>query len=629
MNSPIKYFGGKGTMFNKIMEHFPNREDYDMYIEPFGGSFSIGLKMNPAKMEIYNDLEKNVYSLYKVLSDPDMFKRFKEKCDLIFYNDDIRKDFKDRLKDDNLSIEDRAFFFFYVNRTSHNGVGGFSINTYVRRNMSKSISDYLSSIDRLPELHDRLSRVVVSNMDGIELIKKHNNPRTFIYCVPENEIVLINNSPKKIFEVKEGDLCGRNNKVLFVNKRQSIGEKILKINVMGTGNKFPISISKDHIIFLYKNGKVIEEKGSNLNVGDYVIIEPYMTPENDTIENDINYIHKKSHTKQLQYNGNLPELSELLGFYAAEGHSQNGLIFSFNVKENDYLERVKALIKSVFNIDAKIYPNSPHSTVSQVRVHSVEIEHFFKENLINGTAKIKVFSDFVMNLSPLYQLEILKSWLKGDGGIWAVNETGNNITNRIRSGNRNKYKLTGTSASWNMINQLYQMALRCHLYPSIKPRGNAFDLYFTNKHDIEILTNIRTNGRSCKRRKWINNFMITPITKIEEIDYTGVMYDLTTEMHYFYFNFGIKSHNCDPPYEQSTRTSTRYKVDMDREGHLKFLDAVINSNSKILISGYDCPLYDELEKNGFQKIGFDVKTIGGNFKPKTKTEYLYYNYNIK
>jgi len=86
---------------------------------------------------------------------------------------------------------------------------------------------------------------------------------------------------------------------------------------------------------------------------------------------------------------------------------------------------------------------------------------------------------------------------------------------------------------------------------------------------------------------------------------------------------------CDPPYEQSTRTSTRYKVDMDREGHLDFLDAVMASKAKILISGYDCELYDILSENGFKKVSFKVKTIDGNFKPKTKTEYLYYNYDVK
>jgi len=186
--TPIKYFGGKGTMFNNIMEHFPSNDQYDMYIEPFGGSYSIGLKMNPpAKMEIYNDIEQNVYSLYKVISDPELFKSFKEKCDLIFYSDDLRSEFRDLLMTDDLSMVDRAFYYFYVNRTSFNGVGGFSINTVIRRGMCKSISDFLSAIDRLPDLHNRLSRVVVTNVDGIDLIRRYSDNRTLIYADPPYE----------------------------------------------------------------------------------------------------------------------------------------------------------------------------------------------------------------------------------------------------------------------------------------------------------------------------------------------------------------------------------------------------------------------------------------------------------
>jgi len=189
INAPIKFFGGKGTMFNEIIKYFPKEKTYTTYIEPFAGSFSIGLKADYIPpIEIYNDLDKNVYSLFKVLSDKESFHYFKVRCDIALYSEDIRSELMKRLKDPSLSIDDRAFCFFYVNRTSHNGIGGFSKNTYIRRGMSKSVSDFLSSIDRLPELHDRLSRLIVTNTDGIKLIEKHkDNYDTFIYCDPPYE----------------------------------------------------------------------------------------------------------------------------------------------------------------------------------------------------------------------------------------------------------------------------------------------------------------------------------------------------------------------------------------------------------------------------------------------------------
>lgn len=183
--APIRYFGGKGNMYNEIIQYFPKSDTFNTYIEPFGGSYVIGLKLDPTpKIEIYNDLEQNVYSLYKVLSNERNFLKFKEKCDLFPYSEDFRKEFKEKLKLDDLDIIDRAYYFFYVNRTSHNGVGGFSQNLIPRRNMAKSISDFLSSIDRLYELHQRLSRVIVLNTDGIELIKKYNRDNVFFYHDP-------------------------------------------------------------------------------------------------------------------------------------------------------------------------------------------------------------------------------------------------------------------------------------------------------------------------------------------------------------------------------------------------------------------------------------------------------------
>lgn len=187
--SPIKYFGGKGNMFKNIIKYFPKKESYDTYIEPFSGSYSIGLHMPYIpKIEIYNDLNHNVFALFYVLQDNKLFEEFKRKCDLALYNEDFRKHCIESLKREfSYGDEDmvqRAFEFFYVNRTSHNGVGGFSVNTSIRRNMSKSVSDMLSTIDNLTELHERLSHTIVKSTDGVKLIGKFNNDNVFMYCDP-------------------------------------------------------------------------------------------------------------------------------------------------------------------------------------------------------------------------------------------------------------------------------------------------------------------------------------------------------------------------------------------------------------------------------------------------------------
>lgn len=188
MNAPIKYFGGKNGMFKNIIPEFPEKGTYDTYVEPFGCSFAIGFHTPDeliAPIEIYNDLEQNVYSLFKVLSDDEKYQKFKMLCDFSYYNEQLRGEYINELRN-NQTLDDvsRAWMFFYVNRTSHNGIGGFSVQRVVRRNMSKNVSDYLSAIDGLDTVHQRLSKVTVVNKDGIELIQKYNDKNAFIYADP-------------------------------------------------------------------------------------------------------------------------------------------------------------------------------------------------------------------------------------------------------------------------------------------------------------------------------------------------------------------------------------------------------------------------------------------------------------
>lgn len=186
MKSPIKYFGGKGGgLGNKVLEHFPDKSQYTIYVEPFGGGANLLFLKDPSNTEIYNDLEENVYSLFKVLADKNLFAEFKALCDLSLYSRQLRNEYIEELKTNDLTAVQRAHKYFYVNRTSINGIGGFSVTAnYVRRNMSKSTSDFLSSIDKLDLVHDRLSRVVIEKSDGIELIKRYDNKDAFIYADP-------------------------------------------------------------------------------------------------------------------------------------------------------------------------------------------------------------------------------------------------------------------------------------------------------------------------------------------------------------------------------------------------------------------------------------------------------------
>jgi DNA adenine methylase len=53
--------------------------------------------------------------------------------------------------------------------------------TRTRRQMNGNISEWLGAVDGLADVHARLRRVLIENMDGVELIKREDTPGTFFY----------------------------------------------------------------------------------------------------------------------------------------------------------------------------------------------------------------------------------------------------------------------------------------------------------------------------------------------------------------------------------------------------------------------------------------------------------------
>jgi DNA adenine methylase len=180
VKSIIKYFGGKNGFANKILEHFPTNYQNLNYIEPFAGSAALLFHKQSSPIEVINDLDSNLIALYNTIINPDSFEQFKRVLDLTPYSEELHYTWLKDLKGELTQLE-RAYKYFYVNRTAYNGLGGFSISSVIRRGMSKPVSDYLSAIDGLPQVHNRLSKVIVTSRDGIELIKKWDVDNTFIY----------------------------------------------------------------------------------------------------------------------------------------------------------------------------------------------------------------------------------------------------------------------------------------------------------------------------------------------------------------------------------------------------------------------------------------------------------------
>ena len=78
---------------------------------------------------------------------------------------------------------------------------------------------------------------------------------------------------------------------------------------------------------------------------------------------------------------------------------------------------------------------------------------------------------------------------------------------------------------------------------------------------------------------------------------------------------------ADPPYRLGTRKKYLYKCEMQDVGHEKLLKVLVKHPGKILLSGYDNDMYNEMLQ-GWKKVQKDTRAEGG----RHRTETLWMNY---
>lgn len=176
MNSFLSYLGGKSLLANKIIPKMP---EHTCYCEVFAGAAWLLFKKQESQVEIINDINTDLVTLYRVVKHH--LEEFIRYLKWILVARDEFARFKIEAPESLTDIQ-RAVRFYYLLRAGYGGKAykpSFNINTTRRPGFN-----LLRLEEELSAVHLRLSHVYIENKPYQKLIEQHDKPHTFFYIDP-------------------------------------------------------------------------------------------------------------------------------------------------------------------------------------------------------------------------------------------------------------------------------------------------------------------------------------------------------------------------------------------------------------------------------------------------------------
>lgn len=168
--------GGKSRLAGTIVERLPAHR---CYVEPFAGAAWVLFRKPESKVEVINDINREVVTLYRCLQwHPEEFMRF-FKWALVSRDEFARLQKADP---DTLTDIQRAARFYYLQRTAF---GGKVINqAFGYAATAPSHFNLLRIEEQLSAAHLRLCRVYVECLPYAEVIRRYDRQDTCFYVDP-------------------------------------------------------------------------------------------------------------------------------------------------------------------------------------------------------------------------------------------------------------------------------------------------------------------------------------------------------------------------------------------------------------------------------------------------------------
>jgi DNA adenine methylase len=195
---PLKWHGGKHYLAERIVDLFP---PHLHYVEPYFGGGAVLLARDPLDerffwgdkahlqgvSEVVNDVNRRLTNFWQVLQDDSAFAAFMRRLEATpFSQEEWRKAKEPRAPKAAPDVEAAAEFFINCRMSLAGRMKGFTgiTKTRTRRTMNNEVSAWLSAIEGLPAVHQRLKRVLILNQDARYVIRKQDTEGTLFYLDP-------------------------------------------------------------------------------------------------------------------------------------------------------------------------------------------------------------------------------------------------------------------------------------------------------------------------------------------------------------------------------------------------------------------------------------------------------------
>ncbi len=176
LKSPLAWLGGKSLLANKIIERIPA---HTAYCEVFAGAAWVLFKKPESKVEIINDINRELVTLYRCVKHhlPALVEQFRW---MLVARDEFDRFLKTPA--DTLTDIQRSARFYYLSKSAFGArvrspTFGIAASGPPRLNLLRMEED-------LSEAHLRLSRVFIECRPYQDIIERFDKPGTLFYVDP-------------------------------------------------------------------------------------------------------------------------------------------------------------------------------------------------------------------------------------------------------------------------------------------------------------------------------------------------------------------------------------------------------------------------------------------------------------